>query len=143
MSSLVTQPAPASSADRSRSAAATGEERRERDIGYLPRGEEEVSPAVLLPAVFGLRGAERPFLAVGDGPDPRAVDSERGQVLASRVGAPVAEREVVLRRAAVVAMTLDQELRARMGLEPIRIGGERSACIVAQVRLVVVEERVL
>ena len=111
--------------------------------GTLLGGDEEVRAAVLLPAVFRLLGAEGALLAVGDGADPGRVDAERDQVLAGRVCAPVAEREVVLGRAAVVAVAFDQELRARVRLQPVGVGGESRAGVVAQVGLVVVEERVL
>ncbi len=87
--------------------------------------------------------AERALLAVGDRPDARSVHAERDEVFLRGVGAPVAQREVVLGRPALVAMPLDQELDRPVLLEPVRVRGQRRARVVAQVGLVVVEERVL
>src|SRR5689334_22612242 len=79
----------------------------------LPRTERSLlvdrghATTVLRPAGLVGVGADRALLAVGDRADARLVDAQRGQVVRHRVGATLAEREVVLAGAALVAMTFD------------------------------------
>src|SRR5580704_8552184 len=71
----------------------------------LPRGE--MRAAVLLPARFVLVGTLRTLLAVADGFQLFAGNAQLRQEFLSGGGAPVAEGQVVLGGAAVVAMALD------------------------------------
>ena len=53
---------------------------------------------------------ERPLFAVADGADARGVDAESHQIVLGGVGAAVAEGEVVLLGAALVAVSFDQKV---------------------------------
>src|SRR5207248_8886981 len=68
-----------------------------------------VVPPVLAPAVLVMPLAAGLLLAVAHGPDARSVHTEVHQVLLRRVGAPLAEREVVLGGAALVAVSFDAD----------------------------------
>src|SRR5262245_40632821 len=64
-----------------------------------------VQPASLLAAVVVLR----PLLAVADRAQPVGSDAPADQVIAHRVGAAIAERQVVLGRADIARMAFDLE----------------------------------
>ena len=70
----------------------------------LPGGDDEVPTAVQLPGRLVVADRERAFFAVGNGPDSFRRDSEEDQVVADRVGAPLAECEVVLSGVPLVAV---------------------------------------
>ena len=91
----------------------------------------EVRPPVLRPAGFGAFGAERLFLAVADGANAIRRNAQRDQRLLGGVGAIVAQRQVVLGRAALVAVALDGELDVGMLLQEARIGLTTPADIAA------------
>ena len=78
-------------------------------------GDDHVGAAVLRPAALLGLGADRALLAVGEGAQPVAGHAQRAQVVLDRVGAPLAEGQVVLVGAALVGVPLDrhQELRLR------------------------------
>src|SRR5512147_587909 len=63
--------------------------------------------AILRPGRLAVAWIVRPLLAVADGLDAVRRDAEGNQVVLDRGRAPVAERQVVLAGAALVAMTLD------------------------------------
>jgi len=63
-----------------------------------------MSPPILLPAIVGVLSAEGLFLAHARGLDAARVQALRDQVIFHRLRAPVAQRQVVLGRAAVIAM---------------------------------------
>src|SRR6516162_2629943 len=71
---------------------------------------DEVSAAVLLPAGFVRLGAERLLLPIADGLDAARIHTGRDHGILDRVGATIAEGQVVLGRAAFVAMSLNREL---------------------------------
>src|SRR5262245_14536124 len=75
--------------------------------------DDEVSAPVLLPAGFRGLGAEGALLSVRDRAQARGVDAEGDEVLLGGVGAAVAEREVIGRGSAFVAVALDQDLHRR------------------------------
>src|ERR1035441_5126516 len=81
----------------------------------LPCGE--VRAAVLLPARLVVVGALRRFLAVSDGLQLVARDPQLDEEFLGGGGAPVAESQVVLGRAALVAMALDGDADIRNGGE--------------------------
>lgn len=76
--------------------------------------ECEVIDAVLLPALFVVLGAEGFFFAVTDGSDAFGGNSLLDQRLLCRFGAAGAESDVVLFRAAIVAMAFDEHFDAGM-----------------------------
>src|ERR1051325_9120718 len=109
---LVPQPAAATMA----AASAVRERRRVTTFmrsGQLSNirtaGDREVRAAVLLPAVLAALAAERTLLAIAHGAQPLGADAEGRQVLLGGVGAPVAQRQVVVVGAALVGVAFDGE----------------------------------
>src|SRR5262245_25848375 len=113
--------APVKPEDRKRRGSAAGVEHRD-------------GAAVLRPARDVVAPRDRPFLAVRDGPHAVAVDATRHQVLADRLGAAGAERDVVLARPALVGVTFDGERVLAVVLEPLRLLVERGARLRRQLR---------
>src|SRR5262245_64742875 len=74
-------------------------------------GDGEGAPAVPLPAVFGGLPAQRDLLAVGHRFEPRRRHAELNQVVEGSLGAPLAEREVVLDRASLVGVSFYGDLQ--------------------------------
>ena len=105
--------------------------------------EFEVCNAVLLPAILVVLGAERTVFTVRNGCDAICRDSEVDQEVLGRVGAPVAQTEVVFLAAALVAVPFNRELDAGMSLQEVGVGSERLLSVRANVRLVEVKERIL
>src|SRR5579862_8634186 len=107
----------------------------------LPGGE--VRAAVLLPARLVMVGALRTFLAVADGLQLISGNAELREELLGGGGPPVAQSQVVLGRAALIAMPLDSDAgvgeAGEDGLQRIGILGQRGAGILADIVLVVVE----
>ena len=83
--------------------------------------DNEVTAAILLPAVLPVFGAEWSFFAFADDEQAVRSDAEANQIASHRVGAPVPQRQVVLTRAASVAVTLDRDVRGRPPLQPVRV----------------------
>jgi hypothetical protein len=77
----------------------------------------EMCAAVGVPALFVALRAERLFLAIADGADAGGRNGQLYERLLGGRGAIVAECEVVLGRAAFVAVALDSEVNVRMLLE--------------------------
>src|SRR5215218_4239893 len=77
-------------------------------------GDDHVDAAVLRPAALLVGVADGALLAVREGAQAGARDSQRAQVVAHRVGAPLAQGQVVLVGAPRVGMPLEghRELRA-------------------------------
>ena len=75
---------------------------------------------------------ERPLLAVGDRAEPRRVDAVLDEVGLDRVGAALAEREVVLDRPALVAVPLEQDVGARVVDQHLAVGGQARPRVVPQ-----------
>src|SRR5947207_13169517 len=69
--------------------------------------DEDVRASVLSPAALGVLGADGPLLAVGEDGDAGGRQSLREQVVDGRPRAPLAQRHVVLVRAALVAVPRD------------------------------------
>src|SRR5688572_22077202 len=90
----------------------------------------------------GLVGTEdgRTLLAVGHRADALGRNAERNQEAAGRTGATLAEGEVVLTRAALVAMPLDCHGGLGVLLQPGGLALERAPCFGLQVGTVEVEE---
>ena len=77
--------------------------------------ERELGAAVLLPAGLGVVGAELLLLAVADNADAVGGDAGFDQRGLGGVGAILAQREVVLGGAAVVAVAADDDADVRVG----------------------------
>src|SRR5208282_4345535 len=103
----------------------------------------KVAAAVLLPTGFVVFQAERFLLAVADCLDTAGVHSGRGQGILHRTGALVSQGQIVLGRAAVIAMSLDRKVDVGMLVEKKHVGLYGSLLIGAYVGLVVVEINVL
>src|SRR5438034_3086365 len=112
-----------------------------RAVTFL-RLDEEVAPTVLAPARLGVLVAERALLAIADQGDPRAVDPDRHDVVSRRLGPALAESEVVLVRAPLVTVALDQHDRVWVGLQPVGVLVEDRLVLGPHVVLVVVEVNV-
>src|SRR5262245_17565693 len=83
-----------------------------------------MSAPVLGPARLVLLHAGGSLLTVTDDGDPTGLHALRDEVIHSRLGAPFAEGEVVLVRAALVAMPFDEQEHAAVALEPRGLGVE-------------------
>src|SRR6187455_3213778 len=64
--------------------------------------------AVLGPAALVRAERDRAFLAVAERGDAPCRDTARGEIVLGGVGAAIAQREIILARAALVAMALDR-----------------------------------
>lgn len=62
-----------------------------------------------------------PFLAVRNRMHAIGVDPARGEIIAQPMGAPRAEREVVLAGAAHIRMSFYSEIVLVVGLQPLRL----------------------
>src|SRR5579872_104077 len=111
----------------------------------LPRGE--VRAAVSLPALLVGLGADRTLLAVADGFQLIGRNTQLNQEVLSRRRAAIAQAQVVLGRASLVAVTFDRDHGAwellDHGLQRIGVLGQRRAGILADVALVVIKIRIL
>src|SRR5262244_333788 len=103
--------------------------REHGDAAAVLRERDIVMPRIL-----------RPLLAVGDRLDAVGIDAERDEIILHGVGATLAERQVVLARAALVAMALDRDRVLPVLLQPRRLLLERVLRIGADLIAVVVEE---
>src|SRR5579864_2368223 len=102
-----------------------------------------MAAAVLLPTGFVGFQAERLFFAVADRLDACRAYPGGGQGAFHGRGALVAQRQVVFRGAALVAVALNREVDIGMLIEESRVGLHRSLLIAANVGLVVVKIDVL
>ena len=71
-------------------------------------GDDRHGAAVLRPGGLVVAGIGRPLLAIGDRQHAIWRDAERDQIVLDRIGPAVAQRQVVLARAALVGVTLDR-----------------------------------
>src|SRR6266404_2320936 len=114
--------------------------------------EDDHVAAILRPGCFVRAEYGRPLLAVADRLHPTRIDAQRDQVVPGRRGATLAESQVVLARAALVAMAFDHEAVLRIGLQPrglllklrLRLGGQIVAIrseehAIADVRLEIID----
>src|SRR2546425_6624033 len=109
----------------------------------LLRLDQEVSAAILGPARLVVIGAEGPFLAVGDDAQAALRHSLTDQIVHGRPGAALAQREVVLVGAPLVAMALDEHQHGGVALQPRRVGVRRLGVGRPDLVLVEVEVAVL
>src|SRR4029450_3080160 len=87
----------------------------------LARLDEEVRAAILRPTRLGLLGANRPLLPVADDGDAVGLDTLGHEIVHRRFRAPLAERQVVLVGAALVAVAFDQHEVVAVRLQPPRV----------------------
>src|SRR5215510_15928914 len=83
---------------------------------------EEVVAAIPRPAALGVLGAYGAFLPVGHHGDSIRGDAHGHQITHSRLGTALAEGQVVLVGAALVAVAVDPHELVRIRLEPVRVG---------------------
>src|SRR5579885_3656915 len=112
----------------------------------------ELRAAVLLPALFGVVGAELLLLAVAHRTQTVRAYSRIHQRLLGGIGAVFAQRQVVFRRAALVAISSNHHLDVRMLVQESRILLDRrlrirtdliAVVIVEDVMNILMEERVV
>src|SRR6185312_7289773 len=118
-----------------------GTGRRPDRCRWSPKSvDDRHTAAVLRPG--GLVRAEHggTLLAVADRLDAVGRDAQRHQRIAYRRRAALAEGEVVLARAALVAMTLDRHRHVRIFLQPLGLTLQRGPALGLDRRLVEVEE---
>src|SRR5262245_57040306 len=96
-----------------RAALATNVRTRMADLGLLG-GNDEVGAAVVRPRRLAVARVERELLAIADRPQPLGGDAEGDEVLADRQRPPLAQRQVVLGGAALVAVALDRDHPGRV-----------------------------
>src|SRR6266446_5839253 len=98
-----------------------------------------MAAAILLPAGFVVLHAEGLLLAEADGAEAVGRNAQRNEILLDRVGAAVAETEIVFGGTTFVAVAFDGRLDRRMSLQEVRSRGKSSASVGTNVGLVVVE----
>src|SRR5882672_2603556 len=88
-------------------------------VGPVPLAcfRQELVPAVLGPASLGLLRAHRPLLAVGVDRDAAGLDTVRHEIVHGPLGALLAEGQIVLVGAPLVAVALAQNEDVGVGLE--------------------------
>src|SRR5579875_3216005 len=96
--------------------------------------------AVLLPARLIMVGAERMLLAPAHRSQPIGSHAERNQKLACRIGAPLAQSEVVLERAALVTVSLDRHPDLGVRAQEFRIPRQGLPGVRAQIGTVEIEK---
>src|SRR5690349_2493401 len=87
-------------------------------LGLLRDVDDRHGAAVLGPGLLVVAGIDRTLGAVGDGQHPVRLNTQALQVALHRRGAPLAQRDVVLARAALVAVALDGDGNGRELLQP-------------------------
>ena len=102
--------------------------------------QDRHAAAILRQADSSLSGDLRPLLAIADGLDAVRIDAVRHEIVAHRVRAPFAERQVVFARAALVAVTLDSDGVVAILAEPRRLAVQGILCIGTDLIAVVIEE---
>src|SRR6476660_10083732 len=89
--------------------------------GSLLAGHYEVRPAVLRPGALVVAGIEGELLAVAHRLDAVGGDAERQQVRACRAGPSLAQRQIVFRRAPLVAVSFDRDLPRHVFLQDVGV----------------------
>src|SRR5208282_1585740 len=101
---------------RDRQAPMTREPERGARVGSV---DDHHVATVLRPRGLVRADHRRTLLAVADGGNPPGLDAKGRQILLGGGGAALAERQVVLARAALVAVTLDGHGVLRILLQPL------------------------
>src|SRR5438132_2038258 len=98
--------------------------------------------AILLPASLVTLSAEGFLLAVADRLDPAGVNAPCSQRVLHRRGTLVAQRQVVLRRAPLVAVSFNGEVEVGMLVQKRDVSLHPSLLVAANIRLVVTQVNV-
>src|SRR5438128_3319912 len=101
--------------------------------------DPEFGTPVLILALVGVLGTHRPLLPVGDRRQAVLRDSVGLEIVHRRLRPPIAERQVVLGGAALVAVAFDAHERVRVLLQPRRVVRQRIDRIGSERGLVEVE----
>src|ERR1700751_2574496 len=96
--------------------------------------------AILLPALLVTFRAERPLLAPAYRVDPVGGNAQRDKIVLGSLRAPLAEAQVVFRRAALVAVALDRNVNRRIGAQELRVLGQCIARVGTNIGFVEIEE---
>src|SRR2546428_10364640 len=110
---------------------------------FLDPPEDEVGPPVLLPAILVAVGAHRSSLPVGNDRNPVASHPEVDEEVLRGVGPPVAQTEVVLLAAALIAVPLNREFDLGVGLEEVGVCRQGLLSVRSDVGLIIVTVRIL
>ena len=92
-----------------------------------------------MPARFLVLRADGPFLAVADGAQPVGLDAQRGQVPFHGIRPTLAQRQIVLIGAPLVAVALDLHLDGGVRRQPLRVLLEHGLHVIPDIRLVEVK----
>src|SRR6266542_6823488 len=99
-----------------------------------------MAAAILGPGVFRVIRIERELLAVAHGAEPFGGDAERYQISARRQRTPLAQGEVVLRGAALIAVAFDRHDPGAVLLQDLGVGRERLLTFGGNLGAVEIEE---
>src|SRR3989441_6153078 len=110
---------------------------------FLDTPEEEGGPPVLLPTILVAVGAHRSSLPVGNDRNPVASHPEVDEEVLRGVGPPVAQTEVVLLAAALIAVPLNREFDLGVGLEEVGVCRQGLLSVRSDVGLIKVKVRIL
>src|SRR5688572_11433132 len=90
----------------------------------------DVRAAILRPGLLVVTGRHRLLLTVADGLDAAVSDAQHRHHLLHRLGAPLAEREVVFAAATLVAIALDADARVALVAHVARMCLDHPAILV-------------
>src|SRR3954469_2808829 len=97
-------------------------------------------PPVLRECPLIVTRLERELLPVTDDAEAVGGDAERDEICARRDGAPFTQRQIVLGRAALVAVTFDGDGPGRVALQRRRVGVQHRLRVAGELAAVVLEE---
>src|ERR1700694_2748313 len=100
---------------------------------------DEMPAPILLPAAFVALRAERLFLAETDRSQAVGGDAQGNEILFNGAGPAIAQRQVVFRGAALVAMPFDGHPKLRIVAKEVRGLGERFAGVGADIGFIEIE----
>src|SRR5581483_4027654 len=109
----------------------------------LARPHDHVRAAVLLPARFPMAAAERALLTVAHDADAIRGHPQIREILRRRLGAALAQYQVIGFGAALIAVSLDQHRPGRRGTDIVQVSRQRLLTLLGQLPTVIAEESVL
>src|SRR5207245_10972614 len=107
--------------------------------GVAARQDVDLVAAILGPGLLVVAGIDGPLFAVRHRLDATRVDAVTQEVLLGRRGAPIAQGQVVLVGAALVAVSADADTQSRVRLQDRHLLVEHRGIAAPDDRLVVVE----
>src|SRR6267142_865813 len=81
----------------------------------------ESSAAVFLPAVLAVFLANRKLRAVADRREPAGITAQRDQIVFYALRTLGTERQIVFTSSPLIAVSLDLDLRRRIGFQPLPV----------------------